>query len=164
MGETPQYSSLNDIPGPSSYSVVAPFAADIDTSRTGSVIYTQFTSDSSQINRVSSFIRSKTGDSFYGIRMMVAQWTGVPKYHGSIVSSANFKVSTYCTMFLNVYPFSLCSIIKYCKYAWNGGEGCSLLLFSYLNNNVHFRFSALVACGGDVLIPGSYMYILQCIY
>ena len=87
MGERPQYSSLGNFPGPSSYSVVAPFAADIDITRTGSVKYTQFTtSDSSQINRVSSFIRFQTGDSFSGTRMMVAEWNVV----GSFVS---------CTMF-----------------------------------------------------------------
>ena len=89
MGEVPLYSSLNDIniPGSSSYSFVAPFAADIDTTRTGSVKYTQFiTSDSSQMNTVSSFIRSQTDDSFYGTRMMVAEWNGVPQYQGSRVS------------------------------------------------------------------------------
>ena len=76
MGETPQYSSLDNFPGSSSYSVVAPFAGDFDTAYTGSVKYTQFIT-SSQMNRVSSFIRSKTGDSFYGTRMMVAEWSGV---------------------------------------------------------------------------------------
>ena len=94
MGETPQYSSLDNFPGPSSYSVVAPFGADIDTTSRGSVKYTQFTTSDSQMSRVSSFIRSQTGDSFYGTRMMVAEWNGVPKYDGSIVSC---QVSTYCS-------------------------------------------------------------------
>ena len=89
MGETPQYLSLDNFPGSSSYSVVAPFAADIDTTSTGSVKYTQFTTSDSQMNTVSSFIRSKTDDSFYGTRMMVAEWNGVPEYEGSIVSSAD---------------------------------------------------------------------------
>ena len=89
MGETPRYSSLDNFPGSSSYSIVAPFAADIDTSRTGSVIYTEFTTSDSQMNTVSSFIRSETGNSFYGTKMMVAEWNGVPKYEGSIVSSAD---------------------------------------------------------------------------
>ena len=90
MGKTPQYSSLDNFPGSSSYSVVAPFAADIDTTRTGSVKYTEFTtSDSSQMDAVSSFIQFQTGDSFNGTRMMVAEWNGVPKYEGSIVSSAD---------------------------------------------------------------------------
>ena len=87
MEETPQYSYQVHFDGYSSFSVVAPFAADIDTTRTGSVKYTQLTtSDSSQMIRVSSFIQSETGNSFYGTRMMVAEWNGVPKYHGSIVS------------------------------------------------------------------------------
>ena len=87
MGETPRYLSLVNFPGFSSYSVVAPFAADIDTTSRGSVKYTQFTtSDYTQMNTVSSFIRSQTGNSFYGTRMMVAEWNGVPKYQGSIVS------------------------------------------------------------------------------
>ena len=90
MGGTPRYSSLDNFPGSSLYSVVAPFGADIDTTSTGSVKYTQFTtSDSFQMSRVSSFIRSQTGHSFYGTRMMVAEWNGVPKYHRSIVSSAD---------------------------------------------------------------------------
>ena len=94
MGETPQYLSLNNFPGSSSYSVVVPFAADIDTSLTGSVKYTQFTtSDSSQMSTVSSFIRSETGNSFYGTKMIVAEWNGVPELGESTVSC---KVSTYC--------------------------------------------------------------------
>ena len=90
MGERPQYSSLDNFSGSSSYSVVAPFAADMDTTGTGSVKYTQFTtSDSSQMSRVSTFIRFKTGNSFSGTRMMVAEWNGVPKYEGSVVSSVD---------------------------------------------------------------------------
>ena len=89
MGKTPKYPSLINFPGRFSYSVVAPFAADIDTTSTGSVKYTQFTTSDPQMSRVSSFIRSKTGNSFNGTRMMVAEWNGVPKYEGSIVSSAD---------------------------------------------------------------------------
>ena len=94
MGIAPQYSTPGDIPGSSSYSVVAPFAADIDTSRTGSVKYTQFTtSDYTQMSRVSSFIQSQTGNSFSGTRMMVAEWNGVPKYQRSTVSYVSTCVS-----------------------------------------------------------------------
>ena len=99
MGETPQYSSLDKFPGPSSYSVVAPFAADIDTTSRGSVKYTQFTTpDTSQMSRVSSFIRSRTGRSFYGTRMMMAEWNDVPEYQGYIVNCT--------TIFLYLYPFA----------------------------------------------------------
>ena len=86
MGVAPGSSTPGNIPGSSSYSVVAPFAADIDTRSRGSVKYTQFTTSDSQMSRVSSFIRSQTGDYFYGTRMMVAEWNGVPEYGESIVS------------------------------------------------------------------------------
>ena len=88
MRETTQYTHLF-IPGASSNLLVAPFAADIDITSRGSVKYTQFTTSDSQMNTVSSFIRSETGNSFYGTRMMVAEWNGVPEDHGSIVSSAD---------------------------------------------------------------------------
>ena len=89
MGKTPQYASLGNFPGSSSLSVVAPFAADMDTRSRGSVKYTEFTTSDSQMDTVSTFIQSETGDGFYGTRMMVAEWRGVPKYQGIIVSSAN---------------------------------------------------------------------------
>ena len=84
MGETPQYSSLSSFPGPNSYSVVAPFAADIDTSSTGYVRYSVLFI--SQLNVVSEYIRSETNTSFYGTWMLVAEWNGVPLLSGSSVS------------------------------------------------------------------------------
>ena len=90
MGEPPQQSSLDDIPGPSSYSVVAPFAGNIDTSSGGSVKYAQYTSsDYYQMRSVSRFIESQTIDIFSGTRMIVAEWSSVPQYGKSNVSSAN---------------------------------------------------------------------------
>ena len=90
MGEPPHHSSLDNFSGSSSYSVVAPFAADIDTSSRGSVKYTQFTtSDSSQMSRVSTFIQSQTDNTFNGTTMMVAEWNSVPQDDRSIVSSAD---------------------------------------------------------------------------
>ena len=82
---------MENIPGPDGYSVIAPFAADIDTTSTGSVKYTQFTtSDSSQMDRVSSFIQSQTnGDYFSGTKMMVAEWESVPLFQESAVRSVN---------------------------------------------------------------------------
>ena len=87
MGITPEdYSySLDNFPGPSSYSVVAPFAADITTSSTGSVRYSESFS-STVMNEVSSHIRSETGADFYGTWMMVAEWNNVPLHDGSRVS------------------------------------------------------------------------------
>ena len=86
MGEPPIHSSLDDIPGPSSYSVVAPFAANIDTSSGGSVKYKQYTSHY-QMEGVSRFIRSQTVSIFYGTRMIIAEWSSVPQYGKPNVSS-----------------------------------------------------------------------------
>ena len=85
MGKEPEYTSLSAFPGPSDYSVVAPFATDIDTSITGSVFYTE-SFYRWQINEVSELIRSDTEPSFYGTWMLVAEWHGVPQLHGSSVS------------------------------------------------------------------------------
>ena len=89
MGQIPVDSSLtqlHNIPGPSSYSVVAPFAADIDTSSTGSVRYNESFS-STVMKEVSTYIRSKTGVPFYGTWMLVAEWNGVPLSSQSSVRS-----------------------------------------------------------------------------
>ena len=91
MGKTPEiYSleiySLENFPGPSGYSVVAPFAAaDIDTSITGSVRYSESFSGTI-MNKVSAHIRSETEVYFYGTWMMVAEWNNVPLLDGSRVS------------------------------------------------------------------------------
>ena len=75
-----------DIPGTSS--IVAPYAADIDPTKAGTVRYTQFTTDDySQMSTVSSFIQAQTNKYFYGSTMMVAEWKGVAEFDGSSVSS-----------------------------------------------------------------------------
>ena len=84
MGETPQYASLNTFSSFRSYSIVAPFAANIDTSSTGYVRYSE--SFSSQLSVVSEYIRSETVTSFYGTWMLVAEWNGVPLLGISTVS------------------------------------------------------------------------------
>ena len=74
------------IPGTSS--IVAPYAADIDPTKAGTVRYTQFTTDDySQMSTVSSFIRAQTDENFYGTTMMVAEWDSVAEYYGFSVSS-----------------------------------------------------------------------------
>ena len=91
MGQTPEiYSvevySLYNFPGPSGYSVVAPFAAaDITTYITGSVRYNESFS-STVMNEVSSYIRSETEVYFYGTWMMVAEWNNVPLFGEDRVS------------------------------------------------------------------------------
>ena len=89
MGERVSTSSP-EIPG--TRPIVAPYAADIDPRIAGTVRYTQFTTtDYSQMSRVSSFIRDQTYNSFYGTRMMVAEWDGVAEYSGSYVSSTKLQ-------------------------------------------------------------------------
>ena len=85
MGETPRYYALDIFPSPSNYSIVAPFAADITTSSTGDVRYSEsFTN--SQLNYISEHIRSEMGNSFSGTWMLVAEWNGVPLLSQSSVS------------------------------------------------------------------------------
>ena len=86
MVEIPQYPSLSTFPSPSGYSVVAPFAADITTSNTGYVRYSEYITNS-QLNDVSEHIRSETGTSFNGTWMLVAEWNGVPLSSQSSVST-----------------------------------------------------------------------------
>ena len=100
-----RYNSLSAFPTYKDYSFVAPFMAfmDIDTSSTGYVRYSEcFTN--SQLNDVSEHIRTKTGVSFYGIWMLVAEWNGVPLLHNS-------SVSTLHTSLIPRYPVFFCYII-----------------------------------------------------
>ena len=84
MRETPRYASLSTFPSSSNYSVIAPFAADITTSNTGSVRYSELFD--SQLSVVSEHIRFVEGNSFNGTWMLVAEWNGVPLLSGSTVS------------------------------------------------------------------------------
>ena len=87
MGETP---CSTEPSFPSSCSIVAPYAADVNTEIAGTVHYTDFDTYSStalSMTTVSSFIRNETGDNFYGIAMMVAEWNGVSQYNGNSVGS-----------------------------------------------------------------------------
>ena len=88
MGERVSTSSP-EIPG--TRPIVAPYAANINPEISGTVRYTEFTStDSTQMSRVSSFIQGQADNSFYGTRMMVAEWDGVAEYSGSSVSIVQF--------------------------------------------------------------------------
>ena len=86
LGTSPTYTTYNPFSRYSGYSIVAPFAADITTSSTGSVRYNTFTTGDYNIKRVSSFIRSELGGSFSGTWMVAADWNYVPLYYGSRVS------------------------------------------------------------------------------
>ena len=86
LGSIPPSPTLYTFSTSRSYSVVAPFAASISTTQTGSVRYNTFTTGDTNINTVSSYIRSQLGGSFSGTWMIVADWYYVPQYGGSTVS------------------------------------------------------------------------------
>ena len=71
---------------PNANNVVVPYGTDIDPTQGGTVRYTQFGSTSTHINTVSLFIQSQITRYFYGSRMMIVEWYGVPKYGESDVS------------------------------------------------------------------------------
>ena len=99
MDKPPENTTLHNIPGPDTYSVVAPFAADIDTSKTGTVKYTKVTFDYTEMSVVSAFIRDETGDFFFGSKMIAAEWDHVPMKKGSSVC---FIIRIW---YLNLYIF-----------------------------------------------------------
>lgn len=86
MGQDPPSTgiALPTIPG--DINIVAPYAADIDPSRGGSIKFTGFISTEKEINAINRFIRSQTRSSFSGRRMLVAEWRNVPKRGGNQVS------------------------------------------------------------------------------
>ena len=73
-----------DIPG-TKY-IVSPYGADTDTSISGTVNYTQFSSNDTQLILLNEFIRKETGFEFNGNRMMIVEWYNVAKAHGTAVS------------------------------------------------------------------------------
>ena len=85
MSQSPKFQSLDDIPS-ATYSLVAPFAADIDTSQTGSIRYRVYQNSESQLDTISSYIRSTLRVSFVGNWMLIADWYFVPLRGGPTVS------------------------------------------------------------------------------
>ena len=102
LGFTPPSPTLDTFSPSSSYSVVAPFAASISTAYTGSVRYNTFTTGDTNINTVSSHIRSELGGSFSGTWMIVADWYNVPQYGRTNVS--------VCTPILRASHFNRVSV------------------------------------------------------
>ena len=86
MGQSPKLQSLEDFPS-TTYSLVAPFAADISTSDTGSIRYRVYQgSYILQLDIINSYISSTRRESFVGIWMLVADWNTVPLNGTSTVS------------------------------------------------------------------------------
>ena len=96
MGETPCSNSLSFS---TSCSVVAPYAADINTEDAGTVRYTDFDtylSTGLSMTNVNEFIGDQTGDSFFGTKMMVAEWNSVSKFGGHFVSFTSTMHNLTC--------------------------------------------------------------------
>ena len=89
LGDAPDITP-EKIPSSTNY-IVAPFAANVDITYTGSVLYTDFnaySSSSSAMNNVNAFIQSRSYwyERFSGDRMMVAEWRQVPQRNQNSVS------------------------------------------------------------------------------
>ena len=80
---------LDPFSSSTSYSVVAPFAADIETTVTGTVWYSHtFFADDFWLGLVNDYITAQTGSFFQGTWMLVAEWNGVVSLTGSLVSNS----------------------------------------------------------------------------
>ena len=66
--------------------IVSPYGADTDTSISGTVTYTQFSSNDPQLSQLNEFIRKSTGFEFDGNKMMIVEWYNVAKARGNAVS------------------------------------------------------------------------------
>ena len=66
--------------------------------------YTQFGSTSTHIDTVSLFIQSQITRYFYGSRMMIVEWYGVPKYGESDVSLFTIQHSLLAFMPMPFMP------------------------------------------------------------
>ena len=89
MGQYPELSSLEDFSSTTTYSLVAPFAADIVISLTdsGYIRYRTYQgSGTLQLDIISSYISSTHRESFVGTWMLVADWNSVPLFDSSTVS------------------------------------------------------------------------------
>ena len=86
MGLTPT-ANAQSVAGANS--IIAPYGADIDTQVAGSVKYTHFYSDYSDLDDVSDFIEDEMNVDFNGEKMMVAEWNNVAEYNGDPVSYDN---------------------------------------------------------------------------
>lgn len=99
LGAVPPYDELPDFPfDNNNYMVVAPFAADIDTSYGGSVNYTT-RSSSMDLSNLNEFIRNKSGNThFTGSIVIAAEWEEVTKYRSHV--SVLFTLTVCVAMFL----------------------------------------------------------------
>ena len=88
MNKPPANKTIPSFPSVGSDKIVAPFAADIDTTSEGRVRYANFaTYYGRELQVVAAFINSQIPNTeyFFGSTMMVAEWESVPRYgYGSV--------------------------------------------------------------------------------
>ena len=106
LGSIPPSPTLYTFSTFRSYSVVAPFAASISTTYTGSVRYNTFTTGDTNINTVSSYIRSQLGGSFSGSWMIIADWYNVPQNGSFTVSVCTPTLITSHSNCISAFCFS----------------------------------------------------------
>lgn len=82
------YHTMSAFSSTTTYSVVAPFAADVDPSHGGTVSYQEYSSPTyaSLLRQVSTFVRNNQNTYFAGTWMFIAYWYNVPVYRGLPVS------------------------------------------------------------------------------
>ena len=78
--------------------IVSPYGADTDTSISGTVTYTQFSSNDPHLGLLNEFICKETGFEFDGNRMMIVEWYNVAKSRGNAVSVLNCVCVCVCIL------------------------------------------------------------------
>ena len=78
--------------------IVSPYGADTDTSISGTVTYTQFSSNDTHLSQLNVFIHKETGFEFDGNRMMIVEWYNVAKSRGNAVSFLNCVCMCECIL------------------------------------------------------------------
>ena len=137
------YHTMGAFSSATTHSVVAPFAADVDTNFGGSVSYQEYSSptDASLVSQVSTFIRSSQSTYFAGTWMFVAYWNHVPLYRGSLVSwEYEYRYSDYGLLVSDLYgdtysevlfvslPVDCHKFLPSCPNHWWDHLLCSVLL------------------------------------
>ena len=89
----PPYHSLDPFPLRDDNWIVAPFAADIDTTTYGSVRYTDAVFDYDPLISVENFINEETGNqAFDASAMIVAEWDDVPHLSSPVCHLVLFEL------------------------------------------------------------------------
>ena len=106
--------------------VVSPYGAATDHifTKAGTIRHTQFSTTDHQLGYVSLFIRSKTGITFSGTKMMIAEWDSVLKFYERPVSSTPYQVlfggwTWPCIVKISTKKNRFSHTFLYCPVLWN---------------------------------------------